>query len=193
MKTHNSKKIAVALLAALAAPVGTLAAPGEVVYDIVAGWTIRTDLNQDYACYAETTYEGQTILRVGYDAGRKLFVRVGDPEWASLEAEQSYGVELDFGDESTWSEQASGYAFNTDAGQPGLIFEIDAEKARPFLRAFREQVAVDVTLEGRQPISLSLAGSYRAGARLEDCQVEMAAARARSSSDDTTETARNSE
>lgn len=176
--------LAAAALFGFSGPAAT--ASDTFVYEIVAGWTIRTDLTQNYACYAETLYEGESILRVGFDADKRLFVRVGDPQWNRIQAGGSYDVAFDFGDDAVWTRSAEGYAFDTETAQPGLHVDIARDEAERFMTAFMHELALDVTFEDREALSLSLAGSYRAGTKLDECQATMAGMR-RPATNQTTE------
>jgi hypothetical protein len=174
MKQSTTKLSVVALAATFGFPGVSAAAGDTIVYEIVSGWTIRTDLNQNYACYAETLFEGDSIIRVGFDATKSVFVTVGDPSWSAIEPGETYSVELDFGDDAPWASSGSGVALDTETAQPGLHVEIDSADGRRFIDAFMKQLVVDVSFEDREALSLSLAGSYRAGAKLDECQAAMA-------------------
>ncbi len=164
---------AAAVIAMSAGP--ATAAPDTLVYDIVAGWTVQTDRAHGFRCFMEARYEGSSMIRLGYDeAGERMHLVVGDPVWDTLVPGKDYAVTIRFGDAPPWSGSATGHVVEGETDRMALRFAIDTSRRSAFVDQLMTAYSVDVSHDGGGSVNLSLAGSYRAALKLDECQESMA-------------------
>lgn len=149
------------------------AAADTFVYDTVGGWTVYTDRANRFACFAQASYEGGTVTRLGYEDD-ELYFAAGDPAWGGVEIGSSRPVRVAFGDEASYEGAAAVVAFEEGDHPPALRIGLDEGETDAFLEQFMQEYSVDVTPEGGETLTLSLGGSYRAAARLSECREDMA-------------------
>lgn len=165
-----------AALALVACAVGTSASAADTfVYDIVGGWTVHTDRARNFTCFMQARFEGDSVIRLGYDMnGRGVQIFVADPAWSSISPDTTYSAEISFGDETAWQGEATGVTLDEDSGLRALSFAVDAGRAQGLKDQLMRRYSVSVAYDGREPVTLSLGGSYRAGLKLDECQESMA-------------------
>lgn len=145
-----------------------------LVFGNVSGWTVFTDPAQAYRCFAEVQYEGGTLVGVGFDASNAgLYLSVADPEWRGIAAGSEHLAHLRFDEEAEHTVDGRGVA-QADDRIGGIRLQIPAPQREAFLSDFIASHTLTITIEGRDPLDLSLAGSSRATAMLRDCRSSMA-------------------
>lgn len=143
----------------------------------VAGWQVNVDRTIGNSCYISAAFETGAVVRFQFNVerGNVQFI-VGDIRWSSLEAGESYDMEVTFGDRDPWSGEGVGHRWSDIL--PSLVLSVPAEDdlARHFIDEFAETSAVRVAYDGREIANLSLKGADVAIAEMFVCQREMAAA-----------------
>ncbi len=174
MRMNTARKTSAALLAALAGTALTASAANGLVYGNVSGWTVLTDPERSYRCFAEVQYEGGTLVRIGFNsADGGLYVSFVDPALRGLAAGSEYVTMLGFDDQDTMRANGTALA-QADRDSGGIHLAIPAANREPFIADFMARHTLTVTVDGREPLELSLAGSLRATAMLRDCQGSVA-------------------
>lgn len=168
-----SKKLS-ALAAILLAGLAIKAFAGNaLVFGNVSGWTVYTDPEQAYSCFAEVEYEGGTLVRIGEDAEVDgLYLSITDPAWRGIVARQEHAARLSFDDAGESTATGTGLA-NASRGTGGIRLHLSAESREAFVSEFRASHTLTITIAGQQPLDLSLAGSLRATDMLRDCESSM--------------------
>jgi hypothetical protein len=162
---------AIAFATALISPL-TFAGETEI-YGDVGGWAIASDPSLGYGCFILATYEEDTVLRFGFDPTEgELYMIIGDGKWKSIEYEKSYSIEVQFGDESPWSVEATGFSFDAPKDDTFLYFSIplDDETGGSFVKEFMHESNVVIDYKGKQIANLVLTDSRRATEELFKCQ-----------------------
>lgn len=119
------------------------------------------------ACYVASTYEGGTILRLGFDFSstpRQLYLALGNENWKSLEAGKDYPVKIRFDSEPEWSATAVGR--ESSAAKWLYITTTDTN----FLEEFSRKLGMRAIFRGKQIAGLRLNGSSRAITEMLECQ-----------------------
>ena len=174
MTPHAARSL-VCLLGFAASPAIVLAEGATLIYGNVSGWTVHTDPNQSYRCFAEALYQEGSSMRIGFNENSDLYLSITDPSWVGTVAGREYVLELQFDEEDSQSYRARG------GDQPGTLTFVISSDARPaFLRDFQVRWSITAAHGTREPVMLSLGGSFNASVMLEDCQSSMAAVNARS-------------
>lgn len=165
-----------AILGTLAAlPSLSLGQSATLIYGNVNGWTVHTDPNQDYRCFAEALYEGGSALRIGFDADSEMYVSIIDSSWSGTVAGEQYDVALQFDEESPATFSAVGVADDS-----GLSVTVPDGQRTQFLEDFANRYMVSAHRGDHEPVMLSLGGSLRATRMLDECQTLMASVAASS-------------
>lgn len=143
----------------------TLSAEKSPLWKEVAGWDVRVDESLADSCFIFRVYEGETILRVGFNklAGNS-YLMLGDKDWASLEEGKTYDLIFQFDREEPWVGRATAIDFQTLVG---LWMNIDEPE---FLRDLAERHVLAIGYRGISVARLSLAGSYAALMEMVNCQ-----------------------
>ena len=164
-----------AVLATIAAlPSLSLGQSATLIYGNVNGWTVHTDPNQDYRCYAEALYEGGSAIRIGFDADSQMYVSIIDSSWAGTVAGESYEVALQFDEETPATYSAVGVSEAS-----GLSVTVPSVQRAQFRDDFANRYMVSAHHGDQEPVMLSLGGSSRATRMLDECQTLMASVAAR--------------
>lgn len=160
----------IACLATLAAlPSLSVGQSATLVYGNVNGWTVHTDPNQDYRCFAEALYEGGSAIRIGFNANSELYVSITDSSWSGTVTGRQYEIALQFDEETPATYSAVGAAEGS-----ALSVTLPNSQRAEFSKDFASRYMVSAHHGDREPVMLSLGGSYRATAMLEECQRLMA-------------------
>lgn len=143
----------------------SLSAQKSPLWKEVAGWDVRVDESLADSCFVFRVYEGQTVLRVGFNklAGNS-YLMLGDKDWASLEEGKTYDLIFQFDQEEPWVGRATAIDFHTLVG---LWMNIE-EPA--FLRDMAENHVLAIRYRGIPVARLSLQGSYAALMEMVNCQ-----------------------
>jgi len=169
-----SGKTAAGIVAALAFSPAIVSAGNTFVYGNVSSWTVRTDPEQSYRCFAEVLYEGGTSIRIGYNSEQgDLYLSVTDPAWSGIRTGSAQGTTISFDDEESVHFDGTGIGMSSGGTSAGVSVTIP-QSARPaFLRDFMARHTMSIGLDGAEPLDLSLAGSQRATMLLDECQASM--------------------
>ena len=159
-----------AVLATVAAlPSLSIGQSATLIYGNVNGWTVHTDPNQDYRCYAEALYEGGSSIRIGFDANSQMYVSIIDSSWAGTVAGREYEIALQFDEESPATYRAVGVS-----DESGLSVTVPSSQRAQFREEFANRYMVSAHHGEHEPVMLSLGGSFRATRMLDECQTLMA-------------------
>jgi hypothetical protein len=170
-----SKIVALTCVVALTASPMAIGAGNTYVYGNVSGWTVRTDPNHGYRCFTEARYEGDTLIRLGFNsADSSLYVSVSVPAWSNVDEGGRQSAQLMFDNEIVLDISAVGMSIGSGWEAPGLRMTIPAETQESFIRDFMARHAITVTIGNIDPVELSLAGSHGATRLLQECQSSMA-------------------
>jgi hypothetical protein len=145
-------------------------------YAMSGNWSIRVDTSLDYGCFLLTTYQDGSAFRLGVDrTDGSVYVLVADPNWESIEYGKHYPVSLQFGDESPWTADATGFSFDPPEDQPFLAVHASTDRDTMwlFLREFMVEPNFELFYKGSSVANLSLKGSYAATLKLLECQSEI--------------------
>jgi hypothetical protein len=168
MKLCN--RFVIGISAGLAALPAVVGAANTFVFGNVSSWTVRTDPEHAYRCFAEVLYEGGTSIRIGYNNGEgSLYLSVTDPSWAGIRPGSKHEAAVLFDDAATFELAAMGIATEST----GVNLTIPDVSRHAFLQDFMARHIMSVKVEGSRPLDLSLAGSHRATLMLEECQGSM--------------------
>lgn len=139
----------------------------SVLWKEVAGWQVYMDPSMGNACYVTTLYEEGTVLRLGFNftsPQAMIYLGLGNPKWASLEAGKDYPVEIQFDRNPVWSATAT-------ASQIGGVNFINVSTTDTnFAEEFRRKHGLKATFEGKQIAALRLGGSSAAISEMLSCQ-----------------------
>lgn len=150
-------------------PLIALGEGGTLIYGNTSGWTVHTDPNAGYHCFAEAQYEGGSSIRVGMDgADGDLYLVLADRSWSSPGAESASGLELRFDDAAPLRFEAK--SVDVDS----LKISIPDGDRAAFLQAFMASYTMNAQYGDSEVIMLSLGGSMRATRMLQECQTTMA-------------------
>jgi len=143
----------------------------------VAGWQINVDRTIGNSCYISAAFDTGVVVRFQFNAqqGNVQFI-IGDLRWASVEAGETYDMEVAFGDRDPWAGEAVGYRWSEIL--PSLVLSVPAEddRAAHFLREFADTSGLRVSYDGREIANLSLNGASDAIDEMVTCQRIMTAA-----------------
>jgi hypothetical protein len=173
MNTYTNCRVLVAVLAS--ATVTAVSAEGNTyVYEDVGGWTIRTDVDRDYRCFAEAEYTNGSVVRAGFNSDDgNFYLSVGDYRWNWVETGTSYDINLAFDDGAQDAFKATGVTLDADYAYPGIRVDIPAEMQEKFVEQFMHGYEMHVMRDGDETLTLALVGSLRATRTLDDCQIAM--------------------
>lgn len=144
------------------------------VYEIVGGWTVRTDRSRNYDCYAEASFDGASHIRIGFDSGTDdTYLMFADPSWQPIEEGREYRLAIGFSDGKSWTGNATGRSFTVDMEQRGLYVSPSAADENRLVESFMRAPSIELAYENHEPVVLSLSGSYRATELLRECQAAM--------------------
>ena len=74
----------------------------------VGNWAIRIDKTLGYGCYAFAYYDDGTTLRImASPTHNNVYIGLANPRWRSLQIEQSYLVDIQFGASEPWQGNAA--------------------------------------------------------------------------------------
>jgi len=147
-----------------------IAADEQPLWDRVKGWEIRVDTTIGNGCFAMTSYDEGTVMRIGVNPENdKGYLILGNDKWKSLEAGKDYNIKLKFDDETPWEGSARGVLM----GDVGVAFLwVDFDDSNLFKEFMRKNV-IQVFYNRKKVTSLSLAGSHAATVAVVECQNAM--------------------
>lgn len=159
----------------LLAVVGLLAVAGVAsaeegrsnIWKRINAWTVGSDQSMGGSCYAATSYDTGTILRIGFypkGSANMAFLSIGDADWKSIEAQREYEVSLQLDGGRRWPAVAFGMDF-TDT----KILVVNFSNA-DFFTEFVRKNTLALVFEGRAIASLSLRDSMKAVSEMFKCQ-----------------------
>ena len=161
---------------------GVLALPAQAQDTVlwqenVGGWQVNVDRTIGNSCYISAAFDSGVVVRFQFNAHRRnvQFI-IGDLRWASLEAGETYAMEVAFGDRAPWEGEAVGHRWSDIL--PSLVLSVPAEneRAAAFLAEFANTSGIRVSYDGTEIANLSLAGANDAVSEMLACQRVMAAA-----------------
>ncbi|WP_064711713.1 hypothetical protein [Rhizobium bangladeshense] len=132
----------------------------------VGDWSVAVDPTLDNGCFVLTSFDDDTIFRLGFNLRKKdnpFYIMLGNPSWKSLEKGKRYPLELSLG-EYKWTADATGLdlpGFKSlwiDSKDPDLIAE------------FAGKLSFRASFRGKQIVALGLKDSARAADELLACQ-----------------------
>ena len=165
------------ILTALAVTILTAAHPAhaEKWKDDVRGWFIGIDNSMGGdGCYMHSAFEHGGTLRLGFVPSQSQFMLVlGDDDWMSLEEGKFYPIEVQLGNLSPWTGNASVHVW--DDGDKSLVLDLPLENdvAANFIDEFKKMTSISVHYESREILRLSLKGTFAATDELLRCQLSM--------------------
>jgi hypothetical protein len=140
------------------------------LYAEVGYWDVRVDTTLDNGCFLMTIYEGDSVLRMGFNQTEgNVYMLVSDPSWNSLEAGKKYEMQIEFGNAGKWNGDATAVTLG-DAETPFLWFDLVGSKVGGFIDEFMREHNVKFFYKSKQILALKLTGSYKAGLKLAECQ-----------------------
>jgi hypothetical protein len=166
MRTFSSAGLFVALVSI---PFAVFAGSKPLVYGNVSGWTVLTDPDHDYHCFAEARYEGGSFIRVGFNSSDALYMTVGDAAWTDAVAGRDYMLDLKFDDEDSRRFSSTGISDGN-----GLRLVVPEDQRGSFMKDFMSRYSISIGRSEHEAVTLSLGGSHNATRMLEECQVSMA-------------------
>jgi len=146
-------------------------------FAVVGAWAIHVDTSIGYSCFVMAEFDGGSAVRFGFNIqDENLYILTGNPKWKSIEYGKTYGIELQFGDESRWNGDASGFSFDPPDNQPWLWLTIAVQKdsAVLFFQEFMQEQNLAVYYKDSSILNVNLQDSYKAGLKLFECQEAMA-------------------
>lgn len=142
----------------------------------VAGWQVNVDRTIGNSCYISAAFDSGAVVRFQFNARQQnvQFI-IGDLRWASLEAGETYDMEVTFGNRDPWSGEAVGHRWSDIL--PSLVLSVPTENQRAahFIQEFAGTSGIRVAYDGREIANLSLKGADDAIAEMLACQRVMAA------------------
>ena len=153
--------------AAFCLPSGHALAEDMLFWKSVGDWEISIDPTIENGCYAVATWNGGTVLRIGRNPeADNFYFLIGNDKWASLQPEQAYDIEIQFGSRAAWEVSANGLQFN-----PGETVYLHAQSTKmEFIREFQRALNMKISYDGNEIDNLKLQGSRRAWDEVENCQ-----------------------
>ena len=177
MNTTSKTRVLGAVIALVVVPLAGTADADTLVYDNVRGWTIRTDLDQEFRCFAEAEYDSGTVIQAGFNTpDGSFYLSVADYMLASVDTGSAYVVQLSFDDEESASYDAGGFTLDGEFAMQGVRIAVDGAVEDQLLADLIWKRTFSLEVPGAEPLTLSLAGSKLALDSLDDCRVEMARA-----------------
>ena len=157
------------VLAALGTlPVMAVGNAATLIYGNVSGWTVHTDPDQAYLCYAEALYEDESSIRIGFEPeDGSLYLVITDASWGRVSASRE--IELQFDEESPLS-----FAASRAAGGDSVRIVIPEDRRATFLKDLKLRYVFNARYGETEPVMFSLGGSLNALRLLEECQASMA-------------------
>lgn len=142
--------------------------------DDVRGWFVGVDRSVGDGCFMYSSFDGGGVLRAGFNVDAdSMYIIVGSRSWMSLEEGKLYPIEIQFGNRSPWTGDAS--VFSWDSGEKALQLTIPFTDniADNFVRELQQTQNILVRYQGQQILNLSLRGSFAAMAEVINCQQNM--------------------
>ncbi|MDJ0628390.1 MAG: hypothetical protein QNJ44_09040 [Rhodobacter sp.] len=169
---------AVATALTLVAPMAQ--AEDATFWKNVGDWEISIDPTISDGCYAVATWNGGTVLRIGRNPQEdNFYFLIGNDKWASLQPDEPYDIEIQFGSRAPWDVSANGLQFN-----PGETVYLHAQSTKmDFIREFQRALSMKISYNDNEIDNLKLTGSRRAWDEVENCQRQVAARGPGSASD----------
>ena len=137
----------------------------------VRGWYIGVDRSVGDGCYMHSSFDGGGVLRTGFNVdGNSMFIIIGNRNWKSLEEGKYYPIEIQFGNRSPWSGEASVFVWDDGEKSLKLTVPFDDNSADNFVSEVQQTQNVIARYQGRQILNLSLRGSFAAMDEVLKCQ-----------------------
>lgn len=142
--------------------------------DDVRGWFIGVDRSVGDGCFMYSSFDGGGVLRAGFNVDDdSMYIIVGSRDWMSLEEGKLYPIEIQFGNRSPWTGDASVFVWNDGDKALKLVVPFTDNVADNFVRELQQTQNVLVRYQGRQILNLSLRGSFAAMVEVIHCQENM--------------------
>ncbi|MCV9944443.1 MULTISPECIES: hypothetical protein [Rhizobium] len=132
----------------------------------VGGWTVAVDPTLDNGCFVLTSFDDDTIFRLGFNFRKKdkpLYILLGNPNWKSLEKGKHYPIELSL-DQTQWTADARGLDLD---GLKSLWIDTDDTD---LIEEFSGKLSFRARFNGKEIAALGLKDSERAADELLACQ-----------------------
>jgi hypothetical protein len=158
----------VTVAALLATGVGGAVAQEEVFpWDVpeVRGWSIVIDTTVGGGCFMSSEFDGGAFATIGFNVSQgNILLVVGDDDWQSIKAGETYDVSLQMGKRPGWEAPALGGRL---VNRPTLaLTSTDSE----FMEEFASQNNIRITYKNAEIMNLSLKGSMAALGEVLRCQ-----------------------
>ena len=134
----------------------------------VGGWQIRVDRTVGDGCFAVQEFEGDTIVRIGYDAAAKrMYLLFTDDDWKSLEVDKVYPVRIVFDGSTSFNGEMTGLKLGKS------IWLAHRNVSSDLVQAFMERNTMRIFYQGTQIAHLSLRNTFAALMEVVTCQKAM--------------------
>ncbi|MDQ1186995.1 hypothetical protein [Agrobacterium larrymoorei] len=140
-----------------------------ILWGTFGEWKVFVDTSAGNACYVGRVYDASVVLRFGRyrrqgDSG--LYMSVNNPKWKSLKNEQEYPVDVQFGDNDTWSGNALAVVEDDNITRSLVVSGADEK----FLEEFETSDTAKVYYDDKEIANLSLKGVAKAVSEMNACQ-----------------------
>ena len=170
---HTLIRVVIAFMIATSA-LGPKSAQAEDVleYSTAGSWVIAVDPSMGNGCFVFADFKGGTSFRLGFNMADDpgFYAILGNAKWRSIEYGKEYQIQIQFGDESAWEGNATGFSFDPPENQLWLVMNVDEQKVGDFAEEFMRELFVVVYYNDREILRLNLKSSYEAGLQLIECQ-----------------------
>ncbi len=140
------------------------------MWGTVGNWEIAIDPEIDNGCYAITSWNGGTSMRIGRNPqSQNFYFLIGNESWSSLRPDASYDVQIEFGNYPTWDVTAVGFQFD----QGRSVFLHAQSTQMDFIDEFQAAPNMRILFDGAEIDNLKLTDSRSAWNEVERCQKEM--------------------
>jgi hypothetical protein len=177
MNAHTS--LGTILLAALAAsaPFAASAQENTYLYETVSAWSIRSDADRGYRCYAEAEYFNGAVIRAGFNSeDGSFYMTVGEYSWDWIENGAAYDVEVGFDDGTKGQFRAIGTVVEGDYTYHSLRVQVPDAQEPQFIKQFMDRREMSIARGDETLLTLGLGGTRRATRTLGECQIAMVSA-----------------
>jgi hypothetical protein len=133
----------------------------------VGYWDVLMDQTMGNACYATTSYEGGSVLRVGFNFSgpeNTMYFALGNENWKSIEAGKDYEINIVFDSQAPWKATALG----VDFAEAKWLY-VNGLKT-DFATDFSRKHGLTAYFQGREVARLTLKGSSKAFDEMIACQ-----------------------
>lgn len=133
----------------------------------VGSWEISIDTTIGNGCYALTSWDGGTVLRIGLNPVEdNFYLLIGNDGWTSLAAAGVFDIAIRFDNGTAWEVSARGLQISS-----GKTVYLHAESSEfGFIDEFKRARLMKISYAGNELDRLELKGSSRAFREVVACQ-----------------------